>query len=94
MYIVSLHYKKPIEVVNALGAAHVAYLDRYYRERKFIVSGAKVPRTGGAILVRDMPRDELNTILSEDPFFREGIADYEVTEFMPAKYDAGFKKFI
>jgi uncharacterized protein YciI len=47
----------------------------------FLFAGAKVPRTGGIIVVADMPRAELDAILAEAPFLRRGSAACTVTEF-------------
>ncbi len=37
---------------------------------------------------------KVNAILSEDPFYKEKIASYEIIEFIPTKYAASFKDFI
>ncbi|WP_325894279.1 YciI family protein [Grimontia sp. NTOU-MAR1] len=49
---------------------------------KFIISGRKVPRTGGVILVNAANTDEVDAIIREDPFHVAGVADYDVTEFV------------
>ena len=36
----------------------------------------------------------MRAIISEDPFHRNEIADYEIIEFYPTKYAADFKAFI
>ena len=47
------------------------------------MSRRKPARTGGVILALAPSRAALDAILEEDPFHREGIADYEVVEFLP-----------
>ncbi|MBL7931908.1 MAG: GTP cyclohydrolase [Bacteroidia bacterium] len=94
MFIVSLSYKKAISEVETFIEAHIQFLDKYYAEKKFIFSGRKNPRTGGIILVRDVNRQELDNIIKEDPFYRNNIADYDITEVIPTKYDEGFASFI
>jgi hypothetical protein len=32
-----------------------------------------------------MPREELNSLLDQDPFIREGIAEFELLEFQVTK---------
>lgn len=44
----------------------------------FIAAGRKDPRTGGVLLVKDIDRARLDTILAEDPFV--AVAHYEVTK--------------
>jgi len=94
MFIISLSYKKDISEVEKYIEAHVQFLDKYYSEEKFIFSGRKNPRTGGIILVRNVNRDSLQEIIKQDPFYQNEIADYEITEVIPTKYDEDFKIFI
>lgn len=94
MFIVSLSYKKSLEEVEKYIAQHAGFLDKYYSEQKFIFSGRKVPRTGGVILVRGLDREALAALIKEDPFYQNDIADYEITEFAPTKYDEAFAGFV
>lgn len=94
MFIISLSYKKGIKEVEKFIAQHSKYLDKYYASKKFIFSGRKNPRTGGIILVRNVDKETLNSIIKEDPFYQNEIADYEITEVIPTKYDEGFACFI
>ncbi|MBN3860290.1 hypothetical protein GKC56_07240 [Neisseriaceae bacterium PsAf] len=78
MYIVNLIYKKDIKEVDELREAHLNWVQENYQNGKFVASGAKVPQTGGIILVKSMPRYELDDLLATDPF--EKVVDYVVTE--------------
>ncbi|MDD4950441.1 YciI family protein [Sulfuricurvum sp.] len=83
MFIISLTYIKPLEEVDALLEEHVAYLKEQYTLGSFLASGRKVPRTGGIILARGVSREEIETIIALDPFYRHHVAEYEITEFIP-----------
>lgn len=83
MFIISLTYIKPLEEVDTLLEEHVDYLKEQYALGNFLASGRKVPRTGGVILARGASRDEIETIITLDPFYRHGVAEYEITEFSP-----------
>jgi uncharacterized protein YciI len=52
-----------------------------------------VPRTGGIVLAKASSKEELSSILAEDPFNKQDLADYTVTEFVPNKYAAGLEVF-
>ncbi|CAK6489871.1 hypothetical protein PANNVG_00713 [Pantoea sp. Nvir] len=78
MYIVSLSYFRPVEEVDALLEPHIQWLDRYFAAGVFLAAGRKEPRTGGIVLVKDIDRARLDTILAEDPFV--AVANYEVTQ--------------
>src|SRR5699024_2115370 len=94
MFIVSLSYKKEIREVEKFLKSHVQFLDQYYSEKKFIFSGRKNPRTGGIILVRHVDQNTLMEIIRQDPFYQNEIADYDITEVIPTKYDKNFACFM
>lgn len=83
MFLVLLNYLKPIGDVERVAPEHRAYAARHYAAGHFLLSGRKLPRTGGVILAQAESRAALDEILREDPFHREGIAEYEVVEFQP-----------
>jgi len=85
MFIVSLNYISSLEEIDKLVEEHIAYLNEQYSLGNFIVSGRKEPRTGGIILSAVSSKEKLESILKNDPFFREGLAEFEITEFIPTK---------
>lgn len=91
MFIVALTYKRPIEEVEQHLEAHVDYLKKEYAAGSFIASGRKDPRTGGIILSSLKTRGELDAVLERDPFYTAGIAEYEITEFIPSMVAEGFE---
>lgn len=93
MFILLLRYKIPLEEVMKHLEAHNAYLEKYYDQEKFVCSGPQNPRTGGCILCKSNV-NEINEIIKEDPFYFEGVADYEIIEVVPTKYASGFEKII
>lgn len=80
---------KPVEVVDEAIEEHRAFLSKYVAAGIFLYAGGKVPRTGGVIVVRDMPREELDAIVAQAPFVRRGSARCTVTEFKPLYKAAG-----
>lgn len=83
MYIVSLTYKVPNDVVDEYLEAHVEFLKEQYRKGYFLASGRKVPRSGGVILSGIDCKEVLDQVISQDPFNQNGVADYEIIEFIP-----------
>lgn len=81
MFILELSYIVPLDAVDRVRDEHMSWIAGQYERGAFLVSGAKVPRTGGIILAKAMPRDDLDAIIASDPFTREGVAAYDVTEF-------------
>lgn len=91
MFIFSLTYVKPISEVERLLPAHIEFLDTHYKKNLFMCSGRKVPRTGGIILCDCLNLAEAKTIMEKDPFYKEGIAQYEIIEFIPSKTSEAFR---
>jgi uncharacterized protein YciI len=82
-YVVSLRYVAPLGAIDAAMRAHVAFLERQRKAGMFIAWGRKVPRTGGIILACGDSRAALERLMADDPFVARGLAEIEVTEFLP-----------
>ena len=87
MFILKVNYKKPIEEVERFLAAHRQFLDRMYADGIIIASGPQEPRTGGVILCNAKNAQEATAIYQQDPFYINGIADYELTQFHVTKHN-------
>ena len=85
MFVVSLTYTCKLSKIEEHLDAHIKYLEQQYKNGVFLASGRKEPRTGGVILARAESLVALETILSVDPFKINGLAKYEITEFIPTK---------
>ncbi|WP_297392114.1 YciI family protein [Acidiferrobacter sp.] len=93
MFVILLHYVKPLAEVDKYLQEHRKFLDKHYAAGHFLASGAQVPRIGGVILAKSVSREELDVVLNEDPFYREDLATYQVIEFSPAKYAVGAEEW-
>ena len=81
MFVIELTYKAPLATIDAHMAAHVAFLKKYYASGNFLVSGRQIPRVGGIILAVGESVQQIEAIMKEDPFCREGLADVRIVEF-------------
>ncbi|HET9929921.1 MAG TPA: YciI family protein [Polyangiaceae bacterium] len=81
MFIIELTYKVALEKIDAQMRPHMAFLNKHYDDGTFIISGRKIPRDGGIILAVGKTREELESIVREDPFVSLGLADYRIIEF-------------
>ena len=84
MFVVTLTYLRPLTEIDALMPRHVAWLKQHYRSSLFLASGRQIPRTGGVILARSGDREELEKLLLQDPFVKNGCARADVVEFKPS----------
>lgn len=94
MFIFNLTYIKPISEVETVLPAHICFLEEHYHTKDFICSGRKIPRTGGVILCSCATRQDAEQIMRQDPFFQQGIARYEIIEFVPSKASDAFRAII
>ncbi|MEM8601480.1 MAG: YciI family protein [Bacteroidota bacterium] len=91
LYLITLEYCAPLGEVDALLDEHKAFLRRHYESGIFLLSGRREPRTGGVILARAHNTEVITSAVSEDPFCREGVAEYSIVEFVPSKAGPGLE---
>ena len=51
-----------------------------------IASGPQTPRVGGVIMIKSDNRALVDSIIAQDPFNINGIADYRIVEFTPTMF--------
>lgn len=85
MFVIELSYKVDLAEIDAHMKAHVRFLNKYYKSGQFLVSGRKIPRDGGIILAVGESKEEIERIVTEDPFHAHGLADFRVIEFRPSQ---------
>ncbi|WP_028815539.1 YciI family protein [Streptomyces flavidovirens] len=85
MFVMELTYTAPVERIDELMEAHVAWLDAQYEAGVFIASGRKQPRDGGVILAVADDRARIEEIAAADPFTVAGVCAYRITEFVATK---------
>lgn len=94
MFIISLNYIVPLDELDRHMEAHVKYLKKYYAADVFIMSGRKVPRTGGIIIAQANSKEILEKIIAEDPFYQHKLAEFEITEFMASQAHPDMKNLL
>jgi uncharacterized protein YciI len=81
VFILELSYIRPLDEVDRVRDEHMAWVATQYAAGRFLASGAKIPRTGGVVLAKAMPREELEDLIASDPFVGAGVVAYSVIEF-------------
>lgn len=93
--LIIVRYRLPIEEVAKVTEEHRAYLRELKSKGTLIASGPMDPRTGGALLVRvpdDKAQQSLDEIRNGDPFYRKGVANYELIAWNPIIGSEGLDK--
>lgn len=80
MFLIDVSYTVTIEEIEKLAPAHREFAAAQYRAGKYLMSGRKLPRTGGFILAAVATREELDAIVARDPFILAGVALYAINE--------------
>jgi uncharacterized protein YciI len=94
MFLIELSYKADLAEIDAHMAAHVVFLKKHYGAGHFLVSGRKIPRDGGIILAVGKTRQQIQTIIEEDPFYQRGLADFRIVEFRASQRASDMPKRI
>ena len=71
MFVVLVNYLKPIEEVERVVVPHGTYLDELYAQGVLLVSGPKIPRTGGVLLPKVWTNKSCGNV-TKDPFCTQG----------------------
>ena len=82
--VVILTYIRPLDEIDEHIPAHSEWLKQGYADGVFLVSGRRVPRSGGVIIARSSQPEELEARLTGDPFHRLGLAEYAIYPFEPS----------
>ncbi len=91
MIVINITYTQPLSVVDQYIDQHKAFLTQAYDDGVFLVSGPKQPREGG-IIIANLSLEQARELIQEDPFFQNGVADYQLTAFTPTRQNAAALK--
>ena len=94
MFMIELTYKAPLKQIDAHMSAHMAFLTKYYAAGTFLVSGRQIPRVGGIILAVGESVQQIEAIMAEDPFCKQGMADVRIVEFRASQRANDIDKLI
>jgi uncharacterized protein YciI len=92
--IINLKYLKSIEEVDKHLVAHREYLDEGYKSGKLLMSGRKDPLTGGIIVAKFDSVWDAQEFMKNDPFIKNTVAEFKITQFNPVKYDDRLKEIL
>jgi uncharacterized protein YciI len=84
LFVVLMHYTRPLADVDAVRTEHVAHLERQALQGGVLAWARRDPPAGGVLIVTAPDRASLEQIVSEDPYVVAGVARPEIVEFRPA----------
>lgn len=83
-----------METVEEHTPAHREYLKSQYAEGRLLMSGPFVPRTAGVLWAQAEDRLAVQSMIEKDPFWTNGIAEFEINEFKPVMFAEGLKPML
>jgi uncharacterized protein YciI len=93
-FIVEIIYKEPIEKIEALTPVHREFLQTGYKNQTLLISGPKVPRTGGIVIARSDSMENIVAFFKNDPYALNNVAEYHFIEFNPKSHQTFLKAWI
>ncbi|MDO8953322.1 MAG: YciI family protein [Gammaproteobacteria bacterium] len=81
MYVLIVDYIKPTDSVTPHIGAHSEWVKKYVDQGIFLFAGPKKSKLGGVILAKSIDKKALMTMISEDPYVIEDVAEYRVVDF-------------
>ena len=94
MFVILLTYVKPLDEIDKLMKAHMAFLNKQYSDGIFVVSGRRIPRSGGVILASGDDEAVIRDIVDQDPFVSSGAATAEIIRFNASQVAPNLKGLI
>lgn len=80
-----------METVEEHTPAHREYLKSQYGVGRLLMSGPFVPRTAGVLWAQAEDRLDIQAMVQADPFWVNGVAEFEINEFKPVMFAEGLK---
>lgn len=90
LFVVLMHYSRPITDVDAIRPEHSAHLERLATQGVTLAWARRTPPTGGVIIALAPDRDTLERAFADDPYVRRGVATAEIVEFSPRNVRVDF----
>lgn len=87
MFVVFLRFSTRKDQASAFMSDHKAWLEQGISDGVFLLVGSLAPNGGGAIVAHGVPRAELESRVSLDPFVEHGVVNAEIVEIAPSRVD-------
>jgi len=90
LFVVLMHYTRPLADVDAVRSAHVSHLEQAAGRGIVVAWARRSPPVGGVLVATAPDRETLERVLADDPYVRAGVAAPEVVVFQPANVRGPF----
>lgn len=84
MFVVLLKFADKSKAPELM-SAHNAWIKKGFDDGVFHLVGSVQPNVGGAVIANGKSKEEIESIVENDPFVAEGVVTPEIIEISPAK---------
>ena len=85
-FVVLINYKVPFEQFEHVVPSHREYLQSAVDAGMVLLSGPRIPRTGGVVIIKADSESAARAFTDKDPYNLAGVADYQILEFKPGRH--------
>ena len=85
MYLMISKYLVPIDEVDKIRDAHLAYLDTLEQRGLVASAGRQEPPVGGVVLLNVDDEAEARELIADDPYVLGGVAEYSAIGWRPTR---------
>lgn len=93
-FLITSQYLKPLEEVDSKRDDHLAYMNNYVLAGIFVLAGRKHTNDGAVVIAANTTKEEIELILSNDPYVLNGLAKYDIIEFKIGMSGLGVEEVI
>ena len=83
LFVVLMHYTRPLPEVDAVRPDHVRYLERLAGEGVMRAWARRDPPAGGVLIAATADRATVEAMVAADPYVKAGVARPEIVAFDP-----------
>lgn len=88
MYVVLLTFGDKKSEAGQYMQGHKDWLQRGFDDGVFLMAGSLQPNRGGAIIVHNIARSDLEARVADDPFVAANVVCAEILEVAPSRVDS------
>jgi len=85
VYLMISTYLAPIDQVDEARDAHLAFVAELERAGVLVSAGRQSPPAGGILLLDVDTEARAHELLTDDPYVRQGLAEYAATGWQPTR---------
>lgn len=85
-FIVAINYSAAFTEIEPIVPSHRQHIQAAVDAGIILLSGPRVPRTGGMVIARAESESVIQNMIDQDPYKIAGVAEYQVIEFTPGRH--------